>query len=79
MLKKILKKIYISKPISFLANVFGPLCKGKGAILMYHRILPEKFIKQDMNEHTDLQECEDRLKQIFGDRLDNETIVEDIS
>ncbi len=48
MLKKILKKIYISKPISFLANVFGPLCKGKGAILMYHRILPEKFIKQDM-------------------------------
>jgi len=41
--------------------------------------LIQEFIRQGINESTDLKECEDRLKQIFGDRLENETNSEEIS
>jgi len=36
----------------------------------------QEFIQQSMNEHTDLEECENRLKQIFGDSIGDETISE---
>ena len=40
--------------------------------------LIQEFIQQGINESTDLKECEDQLKQIFGDRLENETNTENI-
>ena len=40
--------------------------------------LIQEFIRQGINESTDLNECEDRLKQIFGDRLENDTNNEGI-
>ena len=49
MIKDFLRKIYISKQISYLINlVFFPW-KGKGAILMYHRILPDEKIGEDLD------------------------------
>jgi len=38
----------------------------------------QEFIQQGMNEHTDIEDCENRLKQIFGDSLDNEIPSEKI-
>ena len=49
MIKKNLGKIYISKQVSFLINLLGYPWKGKGAILMYHRILPDKDMDKDLN------------------------------
>ena len=49
MIKKNLGKIYISKQVSFLVNLIGYPWKGKGAILMYHRILPDKDMDKDLN------------------------------
>ena len=41
--------------------------------------LIQEFIQQDMNEQTDLKECQKRLEEIFGDRLENESNVENNS
>ena len=40
--------------------------------------LIQEFIRQDMNEQTDLKECQTRLEEIFGDRLENESKDENI-
>ena len=49
MIKNFLKKIYISKLFSKFSNFIGSPWKGKGAILMYHRVLPDKKIDEDLN------------------------------
>ena len=49
MFKNFLKKIYISKQFSYLAEIMGSPWKGKGAILMYHRVLPDEKINEDLN------------------------------
>ena len=49
MTKDFLKKIYISKQISYLINLISFPWKGKGAILMYHRILPDEKIGEDLD------------------------------
>ena len=49
MIKNFLKKIYISKQFSKFTNFIGSPWKGKGAILMYHRVLPDKKIDEDLN------------------------------
>ena len=41
--------------------------------------LIQEFIRQSMNEYTDLKECEDRLENIFGDRMENDTSAEEVS
>jgi len=65
MLKKILKKIYISRPIYFLTNILGFPWKGRGAILMYHRILPEKLLEKDLGLGLAVS-CENFEKQILA-------------
>ena len=42
-------------------------------------LLIQEFIQQGINESTDLKECENRLKQIFGDRLEKENNMEETS
>ncbi len=49
MVKNFLKEIYTSKQFSYLAKIVGMPWKGKGVILMYHRVLPEEKMKEDMN------------------------------
>ena len=49
MIKNFLKKIYITKEVSSLVNFIGSPWKGRGAILMYHRILPDERINEDLN------------------------------
>ena len=49
MIKNFLKKIYITKEVSRLVNFIGSPWKGRGAILMYHRILPDEQINEDLN------------------------------
>ena len=49
MFKNYLKEIYTSKQFSYLANIIGAPWKGKGAILMYHRILPDEKMNEDLN------------------------------
>jgi len=41
--------------------------------------LIQEFVQQSMNERTSLNECEERLQQIFGDRLKDKIIEEDNS
>ena len=41
--------------------------------------LIQEFIQQGMNEHTALKECEDRLQQIFGDRMEGNKVAEDVT
>ena len=48
-IKSYLRKIYIFKLISYLVSVISYPWKGKGAILMYHRVLPEELLKEDLN------------------------------
>ena len=63
MIKNFLKKIYITKEVSRLINFISSPWKGRGAILMYHRILPD----DKMNEDLDLGmavSCSDFEKQI---------------
>tara|TARA_Y100001970_G_scaffold261808_1_gene345302 strand:- start:777 stop:1868 length:1092 start_codon:yes stop_codon:yes gene_type:complete len=60
----------------------GAYVQGSNADIDYaitKNPLIQKFIQQDMNDNTDLKQCVEQLKQIFGDRLDDETIPEDIS
>lgn len=49
MKNSLIKKIYISKPISYLLSFLGSPWKGKAAILMYHRILPDTEIDKDLD------------------------------
>ena len=49
MLKNLLKKIYISKYIVPIINILGRPWKGKGAILMYHRVIPDNQIKKELD------------------------------
>ena len=49
MIKNFFKKIYITKEVSSLVNFIGSPWKGRGAILMYLRILPDERIKEDLN------------------------------
>ena len=39
--------------------------------------LIQEFVQQGMSEHTALMECEERLQQIFGDKLEANTPKED--
>ena len=48
-MKNYLRKIYISKQISQLVNFLSYPWKGKAAILMYHRVLPDEKIKEDLD------------------------------
>ena len=41
--------------------------------------LIKEFIQQGMNEQTSLNECEERLHQIFGDKLEENLVQEDSS
>jgi len=41
--------------------------------------LIQEFVQQGMNEQTSLNECEERLQQIFGDRLEENVVEEDSS
>ena len=41
--------------------------------------LIQEFVQQGMNEQTSLNECEERLQQIFGDRLEEKAVEEDSS
>tara|TARA_Y100000590_G_C15683070_1_gene1000548 strand:+ start:120 stop:1121 length:1002 start_codon:yes stop_codon:yes gene_type:complete len=47
MIKDYLRRLYILKPISHVVSVISSPWKGKGAILMYHRILPDSEINED--------------------------------
>ena len=49
MLKNLLKKIYISKYIVPIINILGRPWRGKGAILMYHRVIPDNQIKKELD------------------------------
>ena len=46
MIKNFLRKIYISKPVSSIVNLLGTPWKGRGVILMYHRVLPDEQMKE---------------------------------
>ena len=48
-IKNYLRKIYIFKLISYLVNILGYPWKGVGAVLMYHRVLPDDLIKEDLD------------------------------
>ena len=48
MIKNYLRKIYISNTISPLINLFGFPWKGKGAILVYHRVVKDEEIEEDL-------------------------------
>ena len=48
MIKNILKKIYISRTISTLVNLIGSPWKGKGVILMYHRVIEDEKMSGDL-------------------------------
>ena len=47
MISDYLRGLYILKPISHLVSLISSPWKGKGAILMYHRVLPDEDIKED--------------------------------
>jgi len=49
MTRNFLKKIYISKTISPLVNLIGSPWKGRGSILMYHRVMEDKKMNEDSN------------------------------
>jgi len=48
MIKNYLRKIYTSNIISPLINLLGFPWKGKGAILMYHRVVKDEQIEEDL-------------------------------
>jgi len=48
MIKNLLKKIYILKITSVFLNFFGKPWKGNGVILVYHRILPDDKMNEDL-------------------------------
>ena len=48
-IKNYLRKVYIFKFVSFFVSVLSYPWKGRGAILMYHRVLPTELLKEDLN------------------------------
>ena len=48
-IKNYLRKVYIFKFVSFFVSVLCYPWKGRGAILMYHRVLPTELLKEDLN------------------------------
>ena len=48
MIKNYLRKIYTNSAISPLINLFGFPWKGKGAILVYHRVVKDEEIEEDL-------------------------------
>jgi len=48
MIKNYLKKIYSLKAFSYFINILSYPWKGKGAILLYHRVLPDELVKNDL-------------------------------
>jgi peptidoglycan/xylan/chitin deacetylase (PgdA/CDA1 family) len=48
-IKSYLRKVYIFKFISYLVSIISYPWKGSGAILMYHRVLPDELLKEDLN------------------------------
>ena len=48
MIKDYLRKIYTSNAISPLINLFGYPWKGKGAILVYHRVVKDEELEEDL-------------------------------
>ena len=48
MIKNYLRKIYTNSAISPLINLFGSPWKGKGAILVYHRVVKDEDIEEDL-------------------------------
>tara|TARA_B110000438_G_scaffold54268_1_gene54382 strand:- start:122 stop:1126 length:1005 start_codon:yes stop_codon:yes gene_type:complete len=48
MIKNYLRKIYINSAISPLINLFGSPWKGKGAILVYHRVVKDEDIEENL-------------------------------
>ncbi len=48
MIKNSLRKIYTNNAISPLINLLGFPWKGKGAILMYHRVVKDEEIEEDL-------------------------------
>ena len=63
MIKNFLKKIYISKTISSLVNLVGSPWKGRGVILMYHRVMEDKKMNEDSN-HGLAVSCSNFEKQL---------------
>ena len=49
MLRNFLRKIYTLEKISNLLKILGKPWKGNGAILAYHRVLPDDKINEDLN------------------------------
>ena len=47
--KNFLRKIYTTNIVSNFVNLLGKPWKGNGAILTYHRILPDEKIKEDLD------------------------------
>ena len=50
MIKNSLRKIYTNNAISPLINLLGFPWKGKGAILMYHRVVKDEEIEEDRGD-----------------------------
>ena len=48
MLKNLLRKIYISKALSPIIKLLGYPWRGKGIILVYHRVLPDDQMQEDL-------------------------------
>ena len=48
MINNYLRKIYTSNIISPLINLFGFPWKGKGVILVYHRVVKDEEIEEDL-------------------------------
>ena len=48
MIKNYLRKIYTNSAISPLINLFGSPWKGKGAILVYHRVVKDEEMEEDL-------------------------------
>ena len=49
MFNNFLRKIYTLKITSIFLKILGKPWKGNGAILVYHRVLPDNQIKEDLN------------------------------
>tara|TARA_B100000029_G_scaffold63741_1_gene57110 strand:+ start:2286 stop:3323 length:1038 start_codon:yes stop_codon:yes gene_type:complete len=47
--KNYLREIYILKPTSYLINMLSYPWKGAGAVLMYHRVLPDTQMADDLD------------------------------
>lgn len=63
MIKNFLRKIYISRAISPLVNLIGFPWKGRGVILMYHRVMEDEKMGEDLN-HGLAVSCSNFEKQL---------------